>query len=134
MCIRDRNYNGDTVREVFPYYEEGPSLGYGYGWTRFINNMMLVMICLGCLVVVAVSPSFSDEYSRGMDALILTSRLGCTKCPRAKACLLYTSNKMEIHLLLIDVMMPVLDGVDVYKRQGLCFGGRGRWVPELEGS
>lgn len=85
FCDEEGNYNGDTVREVFPYYEEGPSLGYGYGWTRFINNMMLVMICLGCLVVVAVSPSFSDEYSRGMDALILTSRLGCTKCPRAKA-------------------------------------------------
>ena len=43
-----------------------------------------MMIFIGCLLVIALAPVFSEEYTRGMDALILTSRHGKRKCAWAK--------------------------------------------------
>lgn len=57
---------------------------YGFGWTRMLKYLTLLFIGLGFVLVVALSPMFSDEYQRGTDALIMTSRNGRKKIAAAK--------------------------------------------------
>ena len=63
-----------------------PPLQYGYGdsWTYFVQLLQFIMVPLGILIVIGVSSVFSDEYSRGTDAIILTTRFGKNKCAIAK--------------------------------------------------
>lgn len=60
------------------------SLGYSYPWASLLFYLCQLMIMVGFLIVIAIAPIFSEEYGKGMDSLILTSRFGKTKCARAK--------------------------------------------------
>ena len=82
----DGSWNGLTVEEAFPDYqgEEPLILGYTDGYTGFIMMGMYLMVTLGFVLITALSPVFSEEYSRRTDALILTARYGKSRCSRAK--------------------------------------------------
>lgn len=81
----DGTWNGKTVQEVFPQFDEPPVLGMSSRWESFLFSMMYIVMISGILVIIIVSPVFSEEYSSGMDALILTSLHGKKRCALAKA-------------------------------------------------
>ena len=80
----DGSWNGKTVSQVFPDFEEPPMLGMATRWESFLYSMLYMVMLAGIVLIIVVSPIFSDEYSSGMDALILTSRYGRQKCAAAK--------------------------------------------------
>lgn len=81
---RSGEWNGKTVSEVFPGFEEPPQLGSSSRWEAFLYSMTYIVLTAGIVIVIIVSPIFSEEYSSGMDALILTARYGKKRCVRAK--------------------------------------------------
>lgn len=81
---KDGTWNGKTVKEVFPEFEEPPVLGMSSRWESFLYSMMYIVMMAGILVIIVVSPVFSEEYSSGMDALILTTDCGKRQCALAK--------------------------------------------------
>ncbi len=80
----DGTWNGKTVAEVFPEFSNPPRLGLSTRWESFLYSLMYIVILAGIVLIIVVSPIFSDEYSSGMDALILTSRNGKRQCVKAK--------------------------------------------------
>lgn len=82
----DGTYNGMEIRAAFPEYRDDRPLvlGYNEGWMSFLETGQYMMIFIGILLVIALSPVFSEEYTRGTDALILTSRHGKRRCAWAK--------------------------------------------------
>ena len=104
----DGSWNGLTVEEAFPDYQgEKPLiLGYTDGYTGFIMMGMYLMVTLGFVLITALSPVFSEEYSRRTDALILTARYGKSRCSRAKvlAAFLFTLLTVGVCLLVMSVL------------------------------
>lgn len=88
---RDGSYNGLTVEEAFPDYEgeEPLILGYADGYAGFLFTGMYLMMAVGVVLAIALSPVFSQEYASGTDALILASRHGKRRCGRAKVLAAY---------------------------------------------
>lgn len=85
--FRDENghYNGKTIEEVYGTEAGKLQIGYNKSWTSLLYGVSFVLIFGLCyLIIVALTPVFSEEYGRGMDALILTSRYGRSKCAWAK--------------------------------------------------
>lgn len=81
----DGTYNGEKVADIYGDSLSSIQVGYNASWTSLLVYLSyLMMFCMGYLIIVAVAPVFSEEYGRGMDALILTSRHGKTKCAWAK--------------------------------------------------
>lgn len=80
----DGTWNGKSVAEVFPEFSNPPRLGMSTRWESFLYSMMYLVILAGIVLIIVVSPIFSDEYTSGMDALILTSRHGRRQCVKAK--------------------------------------------------
>lgn len=103
---RDGTWNGKTVQEVFPEFDEPPVIGMSSRWESFLYSMMYIVLMSGILVVIIVSPVFSDEYTSGMDALILTSRYGKKRCVLAKVISAFCfSITMEAVILLVGFLL-----------------------------
>lgn len=81
---RDGSWNGKTVAEVFPEFTEPPMLGRASDWESFLYSMTYIVLMAGIVLIIVISPIFSDEYTSGMDALILTSKNGPRRCVTAK--------------------------------------------------
>lgn len=81
---KDGTWNGKAVAQVFPEFKEPPQLGLSSRWESFLYSMTYIILLAGILVIIVVSPIFSEEYSTGADALILTSKHGRGQCIRAK--------------------------------------------------
>jgi len=94
----DGTWNGLTVQDV--YGDSSIQVGYNTGWLNTCYYMVQVIIGIGFLLIVAISPVFSGEYS-GMDALILTSRYGKTKCVSAKVISAFTTAFLITSVFLI---------------------------------
>ena len=80
----DGSWNGVTVRELYGDLADRLTLGYSTGWVSAIYAVIYTLLSLGCVLIIILAPLFADEYTRGMDALILTGTLGRTKCAWAK--------------------------------------------------
>lgn len=80
----DGTWNGKTVSQVFPDFKEPPQLGMSTRWESFLYSMLYMVMLAGIVLIIMISPIFSEEYSSGMDALILTSRYGKHRCAAAK--------------------------------------------------
>ncbi len=79
----DGTWNNTTVQQMFPGVTN-LEVGYNDGWASLLSLLMYVMSAAGFLLIVALSPIFAEEYTRGTDALILTSRYGKKQCAKAK--------------------------------------------------
>lgn len=102
----DGTWNGKTVKEVFPEFDEAPVLGMSSRWESFLYSMMYIVMMSGILVVIVVSPIFSEEYSSGMDALILTSLHGKKRCALAKVAAAFCfAAVMEAVILLAGFLL-----------------------------
>lgn len=80
----DGRYNGSTIQEA--YGEIAPDLivGYSDGWESTVYALSYTFLFWCCVLVIILSPVFSEEYTKGTDALILTGNEGRKKCPLAK--------------------------------------------------
>ena len=63
-------------------YPNSPTVTLGYcdGWDKLLSGMgsiMSIMICL--IVVITLSPVFSEEYALHTDSIIYSARYGRTK-------------------------------------------------------
>lgn len=100
----DGSFNGLSVREAFPPYEDEQDLVWDYnkGWISFLELGMYTMaMFMGFLLIIALSPVFSEEYTRGTDALILTSRHGKWKCAWAKIIASYLFTLLCVGVFLV---------------------------------
>lgn len=70
------NYESNVKDNLVFADTTGPSL--------LINVLTKIYMFIGFILIIAISPIFSDEYTLGMDALILTSRYGKNKVITAK--------------------------------------------------
>ena len=59
-------------------------LGYHEGFSFFHIAMRDMMTVMGCILIVAITPMFAEEYGKGTAALILSARYGKTKGTKAK--------------------------------------------------
>ncbi|MEH2953560.1 ABC transporter permease subunit [Candidatus Merdisoma sp. JLR.KK011] len=99
----DGTYDGTDVLSEFPNYRDDRPmvLGYNEGWLSFLETGAYMMIFIGCLLVIALAPVFSEEYTRGTDALILTSRHGKRKCAWAKIIASYLFTFLSVGVWLL---------------------------------
>ena len=63
-----------------PELQNSLQIGYTRGWETTLLSIESLFLIMGFLIIVAVSPVFSEEYGCGMDALLLTGKYGKTKC------------------------------------------------------
>ena len=99
---------GETVDEAYTKQGITVEVGYADRWTGLLNLMQQFTMILGVVILVALSGVFSEEYTRGTDALILTSRHGKKKSIHAKilASFLFTTGCYV--LLLLCCLIPFL--------------------------
>lgn len=69
---------GYLSNEYKAYYD------YSWGWSRLHAMQIYLPFTVGMLLVVVLSPMFSNEYSSKMDSLILSSKQGKSKLIKAK--------------------------------------------------
>lgn len=68
-----------SIEEAYPNHES-IILGYCDGWDKMLSSMGNVLAILLCLlVVITLSPVFSEEYSCHTDSVIYAARYGKTK-------------------------------------------------------
>ncbi|MCI8597088.1 MAG: hypothetical protein HFJ10_01400 [Lachnospiraceae bacterium] len=103
----DGSWNGMGVRDIFPNYQDEKEMVWNYntGWLSYLEMGIYTMVFMGFLLVIALSPVFSEEYTRGTDALILTARYGKRQCVWAKiiASYLFTIFVTGGYLLLMTI-------------------------------
>lgn len=80
----DGSYNGAEISDIFGEIASDLVIGYFAGWEGLFYTLIYDFLSWGCVLVILLSPVFSDEYTRGTDALILTGIQGRKKCPAAK--------------------------------------------------
>lgn len=82
----DGTWDGTRVQSFLPAYQDEKPLQFAYseGYINFLFMGSNLMVVLALLLIVVLSPLFSEEYMRGTDALILTARYGKNRCIRAK--------------------------------------------------
>lgn len=99
-------WNGLTVEKAFPPEMGEIKVGYTRGWVNTIYYISILFLLLGYLIAVAIAPVFSDEYTRGTDALILSSHYGKNRCPSAKiiASLLF-SLILSVFLIVVNLLL-----------------------------
>lgn len=73
-----------SIEEAYPNHSS-IFLGYCDGWDKMLSGMGSVLSILVCLlVVITLSPVFSEEYSCHTDSVIYAARYGKTKLVTAK--------------------------------------------------
>jgi ABC-type transport system involved in multi-copper enzyme maturation permease subunit len=80
-----------------------PGVYFTYPWKNIIDfPTVLGFLIIVAMVLLGVSPIFSDEYASGLDALILSSKNGRRKITGAKiiACMLYCAAAALIFTLV----------------------------------
>ncbi len=95
-----------------PDYRDDRPLVWDYnrGYIDFMLNGLYMMMFLGFLLIVALSPVFSEEYTRGTDALILTARHGKRQCAWAKIAASYLFTLLITGILLGLLLLGYLTG------------------------
>ena len=74
-----------------PELQNSLQIGYTRGWETTLLSIESLFLIMGFLIIVAVSPVFSEEYGCGMDALLLTGSTGKQNVLQRKSWLLLHS-------------------------------------------
>lgn len=80
----DGSYNGTAVEEIYGEIAPDLIIGYSDGWESTTYAIIYTFLVWCCVLVIILSPVFSEEYTRGTASLILTGIRGRSKCPLAK--------------------------------------------------
>lgn len=116
---REYTENGRTVEASISIMRDAPwqigeifsddvlplRLEYSPPWSGMMDSMIVLMFLLNLVVLLVISPVFSEEHTRQMNALLFTSKLGKRKCFRAKAAAAYS---IGIFLALTIILLQVL--------------------------
>lgn len=83
--------------------------GYTEGCASTISVILSSMLIIGFIIVIAISPVYSDEYTSGMDSLILTSRFGKTKVIYAKmaASIIFGLSLALFSIIMLTVLFTI---------------------------
>lgn len=93
------------IGEIFPDGVLPLRLEYSPPWSGMMDSMIVLMFLSNLAVLLVISPVFSEEHTRQMNALLFTSKLGKRKCFRAKAAAAYS---IGIFLVLTIILLQVL--------------------------
>lgn len=102
-------YNGLSVKDLYGADPSHREFHYARGEQQFLGYMSMLLLVMGYFFIVALSPVFSDEYMRGTDALILTSKMGKKQCAISKvtASLIFTA-VIAGTIILINWLLTVI--------------------------
>ncbi|MDO4274391.1 MAG: ABC transporter permease subunit [Eubacteriales bacterium] len=77
---------GGLGKTVDDYTRKGITLEVGHSqrWISLFSYLPMMILGIGTVAAIGVSGVFSEEYTRRMDALLLTSKNGKRKCIYAK--------------------------------------------------
>lgn len=106
----DGSWNGVAVEEAYGELADNLVIGYSSGWIDLIYAAVYTLMSLCCVLTIILAPLFAEEYTRGMDALILTGAQGRTKCVWAKIIVgfLVSAGLTAVCILLfLAVYLPV---------------------------
>ena len=78
------NYNHLPADQVYPGQDGLMQGGFTNGMDMLLSFLASFLLLAPLLLIVMISPVFAEEYTSGMDSLILSSRFGKTRCARAK--------------------------------------------------
>lgn len=101
-------FYGKSIDEIYTRNGILVEVGNAERWTKVFYYFQQMVLALGFIIAIAAAGSFSEEYTRKTDALLLTSRHGKKKCVQAKviAALLFTT--VCYGVLLIGNVIPFL--------------------------
>ena len=85
-------------------------LDYTKGWTVFFDTLQLGMILGSILILVGVSPVFSEEYQNKMAALLFTSEEGKSKDIMAKTAASFTMTTV-IYIVIVSCVFVCIGSV-----------------------
>lgn len=104
----------NSVEEIFTPEMGTIHLGYNKSFSCTISFLINIMLTLGIIIIIAVSPVFSEEYTKRTDALILTSKYGKGKAAGAKigASFLFAGALYVITLLLHGIFFLAAYGTE----------------------
>lgn len=107
-------HNGLTVEEIYGEDPAHREFHYARGEQQFLGYMPMLLLVMGYVLIVALSPIFSDEYMRGTDALILTSKMGKKQCAISKvvAALIFTAVIAATIILLNWLLVVIFFGTE----------------------
>lgn len=108
LALKAEEMYGYLSNEYRAYYD------YSWGWSRLHAMQTVIPYTVGILLIVILSPMFSQEYARKTDSLILSAKHGKNKVIKAKiitAFLLSILSWMMIQLINI-VMIFTLFGTE----------------------
>lgn len=108
------NHNGLSVKELYGADPSHREFHYARGEQQFLGYMPMLLLVMGYFLIIALSPVFSDEYMRGTDALILTSKMGKRQCAISKvtASLLFTVAVASVIILANWLLTVLFFGTD----------------------
>ncbi len=104
-----------SIEDAYPNHES-VILGYCDGWDKMLSSMGNVLAILLCLLIVIIlSPVFSEEYSCHTDSVIYAARYGKTKLVTAK---IIASLEMVIGMYIIFLLLNAVLYMGIYGGQG----------------
>lgn len=104
-----------SIEEAYPNHES-IILGYCDGWDKMLSSMGNVLAILLCLlVVITLSPVFSEEYSCHTDSVIYAARYGKTKLVTAK---IIASLETVIGMYIVFMLLNAALYMGTYGAQG----------------
>lgn len=109
--------NGElkSIEEAYPEHES-VVLGYCDGWDKMLSGMGSVLSILICLlIVITLSPVFSEEYTCHTDSVIYAARYGRTKLVTSK---MIASLETVVGMYLIFLLLNAALYIGVYGVQG----------------
>lgn len=102
------NYNGSIITERYGDLAPELTVGYFEGWENTLYALSFIILVWGCVVIILLSPIFSEEYTQGTDALLLTGVTGKTKCSSAKLIASFIVALTGTLLLLFSATLALL--------------------------
>ncbi|MBD5532167.1 MAG: hypothetical protein HDQ98_08205 [Lachnospiraceae bacterium] len=110
----------DTPLQIGEIFSDGVlplRLEYSPPWSGMMESMIILLFLLNLAVLLVISPVFSEEHTRQMNALLFTSKLGKRKCFRAKAAAAYS---IGIFSVLTIILLHVLVTFLLFGEDGLA--------------
>lgn len=104
-----------SIEEAYPNHT-AVVLGYCDGWDKMLSGMGSVLAILMCLlIVITLSPVFSEEYSCHTDSVIYAARYGKTKLVTAK---IIASLEVVIGIYFAFLLLNMTLYMGIYGVQG----------------
>lgn len=103
--------NIERILEIDNEVEKPFILEYHEGYRRFFNMSSVSTLCIMILISFILAPILSDEYQKGTDSLILTSRNGKNTFIKAK---IFTALTISIILTILIFTISYLICMAIY--------------------